>query len=263
MALRETAYLRPGEVFPEAHPDKEDCSDATAADEQLGTCPHRAGTCDGHGCCPPADRPPPAVTPQDKEVLGERGSDSVDGGNGPGAMSAAQCGPGHHPDATSCRSEHHVSPHTAAQPDAASGNMCPGSDGAAGICDGSAAAKPPGSKLLDYIRWWSVKRCTSICASCGQEGSASACRFCTAFRRTGAINCATEVLAFALRSPCTAASAMPFRSDHRHNCGVSWSAGNRTGRISGRICSWSRRRSSPGGWNKARREIAEQTGLSF
>ena len=63
VALRETAYLRPGEVFPASAPAEEDCSDAAAAGQDSGTWPHRTGTCDGLGCCPPSDRPPPAESP--------------------------------------------------------------------------------------------------------------------------------------------------------------------------------------------------------
>jgi len=181
MALRETAYLRPGEVFPASNLEEEDCSHTTAADQDSGTCPHRAGTCDGHGCCSPADRPPLAVPPSGKKVVGEHGSVSAKGGeNGPDEASAAQCGPGHHPDAA-CRwpEQQGVSLDTVSQPgDAASGTVCPGSEGTAGTDDGSTAARPPGSKLLEYIRRWSVKRCARVCALRGSKWCCSVVGAC-------------------------------------------------------------------------------------
>ena len=158
-ALRETAYLRLGEVFPASTAENNSTDDAAAADRDPGVWPEQTGLCDGHGCSPPSDPPPPATTPPSgKQALGEAGS-------GPGTASTAQCTPAHHTDATCRWPEQHVSPDTAMQADAASSGVCPGSGSEAGTCGSSTAAKPPGSKLLDYIRRWSVKRCATTCAN--------------------------------------------------------------------------------------------------
>ena len=241
VALRESAYLRPGDVFPTP---EDPCTDAASGFTDGGACPQRQGQCDGQGCCPPSDRPPdqqpPAAdrpqtaSPQAYVGTGPADQCSVDSPEGgrqamasqvasasvvPGGTAAnAQQGgkptqpqassscpkqpPGHwrgpdgavaahcrlaqpagrtgsqpqqsaEGDTVSCQQDGfpsvaYASPEGEAE--AGEGAVSVSDASAAGISEfsasrissTSAAVKPPLNKLLDYIRWWSVKRCVVV-----------------------------------------------------------------------------------------------------
>ena len=258
----------------------------TAEDQHPAVCSQRSGVCDGHGCCPPSDPPPAAMPPSGQQAPGERGSGDGNGEEGElrsldGSTSGEQsqhtgsaAADGFGAEPRLLRAVHRTArvemqPDAAAtQADAAPSGTCSGGsgEGAAGTDAGSStAAQPPGSKFLDYIRRWSVKRCAAkILATYVWK------RSCSAWRVSPILNFQTgRAQALIVLSIAESGSACPHFAargapcqhiEARHAHILSGCAGNRTGwQTSRRICGWSRRQNRPWCWSKACRQTGRQT----
>ena len=82
MALRQAAYLQPGDVFP-APTSADHAEIEVATDTEADTWPQCPGLCDGDGCRPPVDPPLPRIEPPlESQVPSVSGSDAAcAGGN--------------------------------------------------------------------------------------------------------------------------------------------------------------------------------------